>query len=135
MSIRRRNINSRLSRDLELEKGSHRLTRGLLDARGMSLSMALDERDAARRERNRLMDLAAELARYFHSDPPAALSRESDLFLLLREVAPGKVWNLPPPPPTPSEFVEAVVQMVGPDALTEIAATINADSATQTQEK
>lgn len=113
MSIRRRNIQTRIARDLELERGNHRVTRGLLEARGTALAMALDERDASRRELSRFKDLAAELARYFHSDPPAPLSRETDLFLLLQEVAPGFIRPLPPPPPTPAEVLETFSQMIG----------------------
>lgn len=110
MSVRRRNIQNRLASDLELERGSHRQTRGLFDVRGKALALALDERDAARKERDRLKDLAAELGRYFNSEPPAPLSRQTDLFLLLQEVAPRFVKPLPP---TPAEFVEAVLNMVG----------------------
>lgn len=108
MSVRRRSIQNRLASDLEFERGEHRFTKGLLDARGKGLSLALDERDAARQKLARFGDLAAELASYFNSDPPAPLSRETDLFLLLKEVAPGFIRPLPP---TPAETLAAFVQI------------------------
>lgn len=40
MSVRRRSITSRLSRDLTLEKGSHEFTRGMFEARGNALLLA-----------------------------------------------------------------------------------------------
>lgn len=40
MSVRRRNITSRLSRDLTREKGSHEFTRGMFEARGKALELA-----------------------------------------------------------------------------------------------
>jgi len=110
MSIRRRNINQRLGRDLQYERGSHEMTRALLRASQDLVGKALAERDGARRERDRLFDLAAELARYFASDPPAPLSRETDLFLLLQEMAPMRVPALPP---TQKEMLETVLDMAG----------------------
>ena len=110
MSVRRRNINQRLGRDLQYERGSHEMTRSLLKVSQDLVGKALAERDEARRERDRLFDLAAELAHYFASDPPAPLSRETDLFLLLHEVAPMRVPALPP---TPKEMLETVLDMAG----------------------
>ena len=86
------------------------MTRALLRASQDLVGKALAERDGARRERDRLFDLAAELARYFASDPPAPLSRETDLFLLLQEMAPMRVPALPP---TQKEMLETVLDMAG----------------------
>lgn len=37
---------------------------------------------------SRVVDLLVELTRYFDTQPPAKLSRESDLFILLQECLP-----------------------------------------------
>lgn len=61
MSVRRRSITSRLSRDLTLEKGSHEFTRGMFEARGNALLLA----DKQIRELRGTLSLAEEgLANY-----------------------------------------------------------------------
>lgn len=109
MNVRRRNIDNRLGRDLQLERGSHEVTRGLLRVTQDIVRRALDERDEVRRQLQRHRDLASELGRYF-TDPPGVLSRDSDLFLLLQECQPRSV---PPLPPTPEEVLQTVLSMAG----------------------
>jgi hypothetical protein len=113
MSIRRRAIQNRLARDLAFEQGNHRATRGLLDATQVGFKKALEERDEARVERDRhaerLAALTGELGRYF-TDPPPTLSRDSNLFHLLEEIAPG---SIPPLPPTPKEMLDTMLNAAG----------------------
>lgn len=109
MSVRRRNVSNRLGRDLQMERGSHEVTRGLLKVSQDLVRRALDERDEARRQCARLRDLAKELGGYF-TEPPALLSRDSDLFLLLQECAPRTIAPLPP---TPADVLETVMKIAG----------------------
>jgi hypothetical protein len=109
MSIRRRNVNNRLARDLQYERGAHEMTRGLLKVSQDLVGKALAERDEARQKADRLRDLAFELAKYF-TEPPAALSRDSDLFLMLQEITPH---SIPPLPATPKDILEAVLGAAG----------------------
>jgi hypothetical protein len=109
MSVRRRNINQRLGRDLQYERGLHEMTRGLLKASQDLVGKALAERDEVRERLERFRALAFELAKYF-TEPPATLSRDSDLFLMLQELTP---LSIPVLPATPKDVLEAALWAAG----------------------
>lgn len=98
MSVRRRAINTRLGHDLQAEHAAHNTTLALLEGARAQLARALDERDDAREHldkcRERLRLLVQELGAQF-THPPQALSRHSNLFRMLEEIAP---WAIPPEP-------------------------------------
>lgn len=113
MNVRRRNINNRLSRDLQLERGAHNQTRALFQASQDALRKALDERDAALtliEERDRqIRALTEELGAHF-SEPPLQLSRNSLLFRVLQEIAPR---TIPALRPTPADFLLGTLNAAG----------------------
>lgn len=113
MSIRRRNIQRRLADDLRFEQGAHAQAKSLLNVSQDLTRRALDERDKAleecgkaRTRCRRFLDLAAELGRYF-TEPPGVLNRKSDLFLLLKELAPHYI------PATPPETLQSMLDAAG----------------------
>lgn len=58
MSVRRRNIQSRLARDLRIEQGNHQLTRGLYDAQALVSKKAIEETDRLRSALHRIAAMA-----------------------------------------------------------------------------
>lgn len=112
MSVRRRNIQNRVGAELQRERGRHELTNGLMKVQQDLTRRALDERDKAleecdmARERvQRLLLLAKEIGPYFA--PQGVISRDTDLFRLLDELAPMYV------PATPKEILESMLEVAG----------------------
>ncbi len=105
MSVRKRAINNRLARSLSEAQEKLSLLQAALLERDDELTALHTElasqrdhsnkiRENAERDREDLKHLAALIARHFTS-PPMALSRESELFALVKKIAPHKIPGLP----------------------------------------
>ena len=117
MSVRKRAINNRLARTLNESQEALSELRVKLAERD-KLIADLSQKLAAESTRNDalfqssqqngedLKHLAALVARQF-TTPPAVLSRDSELFAVVKRLTPHKV------PPTPTEMIDTVLGTVG----------------------
>ena len=117
MSVRKRAINNRLARTLNESQEALSELRAELAERdkliadlSQKLAAQSSRNDAlfqsSQQDREALKQLAALVARQF-TTPPAVLSRDSELFAVVKRLAPHKI------PPTPAELIDTVLGSVG----------------------
>ena len=117
MSVRKRAINNRLARTLNESQEALSELRVKLAERdkliadlSQKLAAESTRNDAlfksSQQNREDLKHLAALVARQF-TTPPAVLSRDSELFAVVKRLTPHKV------PPTPTEMIDTVLGTVG----------------------
>lgn len=112
MSVRGRSIQSRLAIELRFLQGAHESLKGLMKVQQDLTRRAIEDADQAKMTRNRAItrceqysELTKELGQYF-KEPNRKLTRDSNLFRLLQELAPAHI------PPTPPELLNSILSIV-----------------------